>query len=709
MDKNVNNPLSIEKIHAGHADYSVIYDPVTHEFEFRFSACGKILISRIEGVYEKDGQLFSLPGNYKKCETNREIKTDSVTLSVNYAEYGDKAGFQLKFNISDDGIQTEVFRRGDLDVRFSGEIYWGEDSSCVTIDRETQNLRGGMGPASSKLSNAVFNTLTDSALCFLGGMDLRIKYNWDKKGYTYRLHTGSYDYSKSFSIFVKKDVCGKLYNIDYKPINKNTVFKEPYSGWMTWYAVRFDACEEIVLKNAKWQAENLKDFGATAIWVDWEWYHKDFEGERDDGTDTFNPDLEKYPNGLKYLADKIRELGLIPSLWVGFTNDPAENEYIKKYPEMVLVDSVTWCGKYFLDMSHPKFLEEYLPAAFGQLSEWGYEALKWDCIPATLNIHNEHHEKMYDTSLTVKAAYRNMVKIAKEIMGEDFFMMSCSSEKNADILWGADLFTSARIGGDIFEWSEFITQCVERVVEFYPLNNTVLYLDPDNLVLREKFNTYNQAVSRASFVSLLGMPLTLGDELYDLPPDRVEILKRVLPPINTRPMDIGNISKSSKIIKTNLFVEKPFESFNVVNILNLAEEAMHTEVYIDNDLNLDDGEYLVYDFWNRKFLGIYGEKFGLDLEAYSTKTLAVRKLLGRPQLLTSLRHITQGAIDIENMEWDEASSTISGASRVVAKDKYELIFYAPDGYESDEDNTLTLSHMPEETGLWNWSITFKRI
>ena len=40
----------------------------------------------------------------------------------------------------------------------------------------------------------------------------------------------------------------------------------------------------------------MKKYGADPVWVDWEWYHKDLTGVRDDGCDCFNPDKEKYPN-----------------------------------------------------------------------------------------------------------------------------------------------------------------------------------------------------------------------------------------------------------------------------------------------------------------------------------------------------------------------------------------------------------------------------
>ena len=45
---------------------------------------------------------------------------------------------------------------------------------------------------------------------------------------------------------------------------------------MTWYSVKFEANEEVVLKNARFQRQFLYDYGAKSIWIDWDWYHEEF-------------------------------------------------------------------------------------------------------------------------------------------------------------------------------------------------------------------------------------------------------------------------------------------------------------------------------------------------------------------------------------------------------------------------------------------------
>jgi hypothetical protein len=50
----------------------------------------------------------------------------------------------------------------------------------------------------------------------------------------------------------------------------------------------------------------------------------------------------------------------------------------------------------------------------------------------------------------------------------------------------------------------------------------------------------------------------------------------------------------------------------------------------------------------------------------------VRADEGHPVVLSSSRHVTQGIVDVLAEKWDAASSTLSGRSRRVAGDPYEL-------------------------------------
>ena len=449
---------------------------------------------------------------------------------------------------------------------------------------------------------------------------------------------------------------------------------------MTWYAVKFDASEKTVLENVKFQEEHLKRYGADAIWVDWEWYHQDLSGERSDGTDTFHPDVKKYPHGLQYISDSIKKAGFIPALWIGFTNDSAHNAYTREHPEMILKEQTTWCGTYFYDFSHPKYLNGFLPLALKQVLDWGYQAVKFDTLPAAIEYHETYHMRMYDPSLTTKEAFRAAMRKTREILGKDVYMLSCAAVKDADLLWAADIFDAGRVGNDIFEWSDFIKEGVRRTMKFYALHNIVLYPDPDNVVLREEFNTENQAASRIYFVALLGLPMTFGDAFNALPQSRVALIKNCLPVMDIHPMDLNEPVCDPAFLIINLSIELPFESYTVADVFHLMDTKAKRRVYIEKDLHLEHAEYHVFDFTKGKYLGAVSDFFEVEAEPCESRIFSIRKKTGRPQILSTSRHVTQGAAEIKTLAQDDGLLAFS--AELVGGDEYAVYLYIPDGCEA---------------------------
>ena len=75
----------------------------------------------------------------------------------------------------------------------------------------------------------------------------------------------------------------------------------------------------------------------------------------------------------------------------------------------------------------------------------------------------------------------------------------------------------------------------------------------DNLVLREPFSDLAQARTRLTLSYLFGVPMTLGDEIADLDAARVEMLRKVLPTFNVRPVSVGR-RVPGKVFRTRVDV-----------------------------------------------------------------------------------------------------------------------------------------------------------
>ncbi|MBN1559226.1 alpha-galactosidase, partial [candidate division KSB1 bacterium] len=78
------------------------------------------------------------------------------------------------------------------------------------------------------------------------------------------------------------------------------------NGWCSWFYTYESVTEEEVIRNAEYAARMLKPFGFEYVQVDegYQRWHGDWEGN------------EKFPHGMGWLAEHIRELGLKPGLWI---------------------------------------------------------------------------------------------------------------------------------------------------------------------------------------------------------------------------------------------------------------------------------------------------------------------------------------------------------------------------------------------------------
>ncbi len=100
-----------------------------------------------------------------------------------------------------------------------------------------------------------------------------------------------------------------------------------------------------------------------------------------------------------------------------------------------------------------------------------------------------------------------------------------------------------------------------------------------------------------------------------------------------------------------------------------------------DQLNIEPSQlYLVYDFWEDKFLGKYGESIKLLVKLADCKILAIHPAKDHPQILSTNRHVTQGAVELKRTKWDSKKNILSGTSEIVANDNYIITVHVPQNY-----------------------------
>jgi hypothetical protein len=197
-----------------------------------------------------------------------------------------------------------------------------------------------------------------------------------------------------------------------------------------------------------------------------------------------------------------------------------------------------------------------------------------------------------------------------------------------------------------------------------------------------------EARTRATLASFFGGMIMLSDRTYELPPERVDLLKRVFPvyPKTARPLDLFEKDMPEIWLWD---IQKDFDNWYVLGVFNYDREPMMREITYDY-LGLDTTrQYIMYDFWNKKMptrssrynfrsLMPFDKDMALEIAPASCKVIAIHEKLSHPQVLSTNRHLTQGAIDLENVSWNEKTQTLNGESSLVRNDDYELVVTLPE-------------------------------
>ncbi len=549
------------------------------------------------------------------------------------------------------------------------------------------------------------------------------------------------------------------------------VYRESVTGWSSWWAFFREFTEEDNKDLLElWQEKNFADYGYRFIQID-----DVFQGGKDadrenceiasgylGGRPTTWLDWKKdlFPSGMSAYVNSVKQAGFKPAVWMGcFFSD---EETAKQHPGWFVQGSdgqpaaAPWVS-YAMDATQKEVVDALIRPTFRGFKNAGVEYVKIDQLRHYLydNLHN-NLEWCEEKGIGPDEVLRSYLRVAREEMGDETFILSC---------WGVlpesiGLADACRIGGDGYG--------PVTMQQYNSWNGIVWRNDPDhcdvlprkkargagNVTVTESTEALDrESIIRPALASIAGAMLMLSDKPEVYQDDRnLYGLRRSSPVLFSVPGQLYDFDpgKTDHIIaseRTEIISGKraspidgdqfgevcPFwlnefntsyENWNVLHRLNWPKgknrdlEAVNIQF---SELGLDPStEYLVYEFWTGMLMGVYREQFPLGkLEAYGLESLSIREKLDRPQLLSTNRHLSQGAAEVEMMHWEDNS--LVGRSRMVVDDEYMLSLYVPEGYRlvtatvddrpartSEEDRVLKISHLPESTASLSWQIRFEK-
>ncbi len=303
----------------------------------------------------------------------------------------------------------------------------------------------------------------------------------------------------------------------------------PPLGWNTWNTFGGDINEQLILESADAMVETgLRDAGYVYLVIDDMWHLK----ER--GADgRMVPDPEKFPHGMKYVADYIHSKGLKFGMYS--------------------------CAGYMTCGGHPgSFDYEWIDAQ--SFAEWGVDYLKYDFC-------------FHPTTVRPDVLYKRM-HLALANCGRDILFSACSWGTENTKKWiketGADMWRST---GDINDSWESIKSLAQSQLMVQEYNGKGCFNDMDMLVvgMNGKGNvgfkgcTTEEYRTHFSLWALLNSPLMIGCDIRSMDDATKEIL------LNKDVIAINQDPKGAQ----------PFFANNIIWKVNQARKS-DTEPHFEN-------------------------------------------------------------------------------------------------------------------------------
>ncbi len=484
-------------------------------------------------------------------------------------------------------------------------------------------------------------------------------------------------------------------------------------GYCTWYSQPHGGAsdEEHMAELAEFCGKELTKYGFNLLQIDdkWQLSRRDFTTYNQKGP---------YPNGMKPTADKIKAEGMTAGIWFIPTGWDPNRPVFKEHQDWFVhkkddgsIYTVYWAGS-CLDMTHPE-AREFLYKVISQMTrQWGYKYIKIDGLWTGMAVKilypkpdyrddNLGDAVFHNPAKTNIEAYRDGLKLVREASGDDVYILGCNVAQNMRTLGASiGLVDGMRIGRDIgARWSS-ILNCVEMGARLYFMHNRLWHNDPDCLMLREPLSL-DQARAWGSWIAISGQLNIASEWLPGLPAERLDVIKRSMPNhgLCGRPIDLFE-NAFGQI--WHLTAGAGPQRKDIIGMFNWDDKKPDTVRVELDKLNLPDGgsgTYAGFDYWAKKFIRPFTGTFESELRPSSCRIISIKQILERPVLVSTSRHITQGIVDVVEQSWNSQRKTLSGKSKVVGSDLYELRIFAPTDGEHRQVSSVDVASADKQAGV----------
>lgn len=410
----------------------------------------------------------------------------------------------------------------------------------------------------------------------------------------------------------------------------------------------------------------------------------------------------KYPyETFSKFSNAIREKG--GQVFTYFQGSMPSNDFAIMHPDWMLNDDISLIHTDHFhqaplvryDFTNPEF-QQYVLKMWTRLRDDGVIGIKFD-YPETAWARNGGFD---DKTYTTVSAYRKLFALCRDGMGKDAFIhernLGARSYKNAPVPRLDCTVGIVDIQRSWTDASHFEPEMASRIgLRWYKQGVAFRYY-PDSKSFYSKGKELSSK-DRRTFLTLVGLlsgRLELATGIGNMTDEMIFDLTRLYPVLpngkSFRPVDFLLEKKHPEI-----YVYDVNDSWKQVILINNDFEYLRTIIAPISGDQVTTGsigfkreaEYIVFDFWNQKTLGVFSGKENISkkLQAGEALIFSVKELQAYPQIIGTNRHVMCGMFEITNEEWDEKNNILKFNADIIAGETMKISIHLP------EDKELTFN------------------
>lgn len=350
-----------------------------------------------------------------------------------------------------------------------------------------------------------------------------------------------------------------------------------------------------------------------------------------------------------------------------------------------------------------KGFSEHFVEVWSAIREAGIRGVKVD-YPATAWRPEGGFDDRYAST---NSAYLRAFELLRKAMGEEALI----DERNLGESGRPCLDLTAGVVDTQRTWADsnqFVPEMVSRSGLRWYKNRTVFNYYSDTKAVHGLEPADLQSLITMNFLTSGRLDLATSYSLFT--PEITRIVSRSYPhypePVSARPLDAFTGVSDPQVYELELTPD-----WRQLTLYNTGEEKAVVSTAlsgdrVDNAIGLDAGEsFHAYEFWTDTYLGKLSGRQRLEyaLAPGHCAMVSVRRALDHPQVLSTDRHLLQGWVDLEDVNWDAGSKALRGTAKVIGGETFRIVV-AGNGSELSEvtvdQGTATLEAHPASDDLW---------